>query len=112
MVVPSPATSLVLLATSRTICAPMFSNGSGSSISLATVTPSFVIVGDPHFLSRITFRPAGPRVVLTALDSFSTPARIAPRALLSYFSCLPLSGIVVPPSSYAITPRISSSRMI
>ena len=28
MVVPSPATSEVLLATSRTICAPMFSSGS------------------------------------------------------------------------------------
>src|SRR6266478_3140646 len=36
VVVPSPATSLVLEATSRTICAPMFSSGSRSSISLAT----------------------------------------------------------------------------
>jgi hypothetical protein len=31
--------SLVFWATSRTICAPMFSNLSSSSISLATVTP-------------------------------------------------------------------------
>ena len=45
VVVPSPATSLVLRATSRTICAPMFSNLSASSISLATVTPSLVIRG-------------------------------------------------------------------
>ena len=47
VVVPSPAMSLVLLATSRTICAPMFSNLSESSISLATVTPSLVIRGAP-----------------------------------------------------------------
>ena len=46
-VVPSPAMSLVLEATSRTICAPMFSNLSDSSISLATVTPSLVMRGAP-----------------------------------------------------------------
>jgi hypothetical protein len=34
VVVPSPATSEVFDATSRTICAPMFSSGSCSSISL------------------------------------------------------------------------------
>ena len=45
VVVPSPAVSLVLEATSRTICAPMFSNLSSSSISLATVTPSLVMRG-------------------------------------------------------------------
>ena len=47
VVVPSPATSLVRLATSRTICAPMFSNLSSSSMSLATVTPSLVMRGAP-----------------------------------------------------------------
>ena len=52
MVVPSPATSLVLEATSRTIWAPMFSSGSLSSISFATVTPSLVMVGPPNFFSR------------------------------------------------------------
>src|SRR5216117_3482958 len=36
--------------TSRTICAPMFSYLSLSSISLATVTPSLVIVWLPNFL--------------------------------------------------------------
>ena len=41
VVVPSPAMSLVFEATSRTICAPMFSNLSPSSISLATVTLSW-----------------------------------------------------------------------
>ncbi len=47
VVVPSPATSLVLTATSRTSWAPMFSMGSSSSTSLATVTPSLVMVGAP-----------------------------------------------------------------
>jgi hypothetical protein len=47
VVVPSPATSLVFEAASRTICAPMFSNLSESSISLATVTPSLVMRGAP-----------------------------------------------------------------
>ena len=69
VVVPSPAMSDVLLATSRTIWAPMFSNGSLNSISLATVTPSFVMVGAPNFFSRTTLRPFGPRVTLTALAS-------------------------------------------
>ena len=54
VVVPSPATSLVLVATSLVSCAPRFSKGSSSSISRATVTPSFVMVGAPHFLSRTT----------------------------------------------------------
>ena len=42
VVVPSPAKSLVFEATSFTICAPMFSNGSSNSTSLATLTPSLV----------------------------------------------------------------------
>ncbi len=66
VVVPSPALSDVFVATSFTIWAPMFSSGSESSISLATVTPSFVIVGAPNFLSMTTFRPLGPRVTFTA----------------------------------------------
>ena len=54
VVVPSPATSLVLVATSLASWAPRFSYGSSSSTSRATVTPSLVIVGAPHFLSRTT----------------------------------------------------------
>ena len=50
VVVPSPASSLVREATSFTICAPMFSNLSDSSISLATVTPSLVMRGAPKDL--------------------------------------------------------------
>src|SRR3954466_5009843 len=77
VVVPSPATSLVLLATSRTICAPMFSRLSPSSISLATVTPSLVMAGEPNFLLMTTLRPRGPRVTFTASASTFTPRRIA-----------------------------------
>src|SRR5271156_2284070 len=80
VVVPSPARSAVLEATSRTICAPMFSNLSSSSISLATVTPSLVIRGAPYDLSRMTLRPLGPRVTLTALLRMSTPRSIRSRA--------------------------------
>ena len=65
VVVPSPATSLVLEATSLISCAPMFSNGSASSISFAMVTPSFVISGAPKDLSRTTLRPFGPKVTRT-----------------------------------------------
>ena len=54
VVVPSPATSLVAVATSRTSCAPWFSNGSSISISRAMDTPSLVMVGAPNFLSITT----------------------------------------------------------
>ena len=66
VVVPSPATSEVLDATSRTICAPMFSSGSCSSISFATVTPSLVMIGAPNFFSITALRPLGPSVIFTA----------------------------------------------
>src|SRR5689334_6488044 len=88
LVVPSPALSLVLLATSRTICAPMFSYGSSSSISFATVTPSLVTVGEPNFLSRTTLRPLGPSVALTAFESFSTPLSNDCRAFSSNINVL------------------------
>src|SRR4030095_15083156 len=87
VVVPSPATSLVLDATSRTIWAPMFSRGSLSSISLATVTPSLVMTGEPNFLSRTTFRPLGPRVTFTASARRFTPRRIACRDSSPYVIC-------------------------
>src|SRR6185369_15990912 len=73
VVVPSPATSLVLVATSLTSWAPRFSYGLLSSISLAIVTPSLVIIGAPNFLARTTLRPRGPRVTLTASASAFTP---------------------------------------
>src|SRR6266566_206904 len=91
VVVPSPAVSEVLLATSRTICAPMFSRGSLRSISLATVTPSLVIVGAPNFLSRTTFRPLGPRVTFTASASWLTPRSTAWRECSPYTICFAIT---------------------
>jgi hypothetical protein len=72
--------SLVFEATSRTIWAPMFSNLSASSISLATVTPSLVMRGAPKDFSITTLRPFGPRVTFTASARISTPRSILSRA--------------------------------
>src|SRR3989338_7049007 len=87
VVVPSPATSLVLLAASFTSCAPMFSNGALSSISLATETPSWTTAGDPHFLSNATLRPRGPKVVTTAFASWLTPDKSLVLALSLKSNC-------------------------
>src|SRR2546430_17564517 len=87
VVVPSPAMSLVVLATSRTICAPMFSKRFASSISLATVTPSLVDSGEPNDLSRTTLRPRGPRVIFTVLASLSIPRWMSPRAVVPKCKC-------------------------
>src|SRR3954468_1459840 len=93
VVVPSPATSSVFVATSLRSWAPMFSNGSSSSMSRAIVTPSFVIVGAPNFLSRTTMRPFGPIVTLTASASLSMPFLRLRRAVSSKISCLAKSGV-------------------
>src|SRR5947208_8630376 len=66
----------------------MFSNGSGSSISFETVTPSLVTVGPPKDLLRITLRPVGPSVVPTAWARTSTPSSILRRAASEKRSCL------------------------
>src|SRR6266852_903443 len=79
VVVPSPAMSEVLEATSLIIWAPMFSKWSLSSISLATVTPSLVMVGLPNFLSMTTLRPLGPIVALTAEAMMFIPRSRAAR---------------------------------
>ncbi len=73
VVVPSPAMSEVLEATSFTIWAPMFASLSSSSISLATVTPSLVTVGEPQDFSMMTLRPRGPSVTLTVLARMLSP---------------------------------------
>ena len=83
VVVPSPATSSVFFATSLTSSAPILSKGSSSSISLAIETPSFVIVGAPHFFSSTTLRPFGPSVTRTASASLFMPASSARRACSS-----------------------------
>src|SRR3954465_12266079 len=94
VVVPSPAISLVLEATSRTICAPMFSNLSESSISLATVTPSLVIRGAPNLFSSTTLRPFGSSVTLTASARIVTPLSIRVRASVENLTSLAAIGAV------------------
>ena len=97
VVVPSPATSSVFLATSLTSSAPILSKGSSRSISLAMDTPSLVIVGAPHFLSSTTLRPFGPRVTRTASASLFMPVSRPRRAsswkamILAIWSIPPLA---------------------
>ena len=93
VVVPSPAASLVLVATSLTSCAPMFSKASSSSISFAMVTPSLVMSGAPNFLSRTTFLPFGPSVILTVSASLSIPACRALRASSPYLISLAIANL-------------------
>src|SRR5215213_11694823 len=107
VVVPSPATSSVLVATSLRSCAPMFSNGSSSSMSRAIVTPSFVIVGEPNFLSSTTLRPLGPMVTFTASARRSMPRFSERRAVSSKMSCL--DKVVVPPGE--AVERLSRRRL-
>ena len=80
VVVPSPAISLVLEATSDTNLAPIFSKWSSNSISFAMVTPSLVINGEPNDFSSTTLRPLGPKVTLTVSARISTPRTMAARA--------------------------------
>ncbi|MCY1247410.1 hypothetical protein D9M72_607380 [compost metagenome] len=88
MVVPSPALSFALEATSRIIWAPMFSKASSSSISLATETPSLVERGAPKDFWITTLRPFGPRVTLTASARTLTPFSILSRASVLNFTIL------------------------
>ncbi len=92
VVVPSPAIELCFEATSRTSCAPMFSNLSASSISLATVTPSLLMRGAPQDFSSTTLRPLGPSVTRTALARISTP-----RSMRSRASCENLTSLAAIP---------------
>ena len=121
VVVPSPATLLVLEATSLTIWAPIFSYESSSSISLATDTPSLVTVGLPKDFSRITLRPHGPSVTFTAAASFLTPSRIAARAsvlnaiffaAIFLISCILSSCVPEFLNSYSTIARMSDSSII
>src|SRR6202521_6426815 len=104
VVVPSPATSLVFVATSRSSCAPVFSQGSLSSISRTIVTPSLVTVGEPNFFSRTTLRPLGPSVMRTACATVSIPflrpwrastSKATAFAMSSEYSLLLLLGFAV-----------------
>jgi hypothetical protein len=73
----------------------MFSHGSSSSTSLAIVTPSFVIVGAPHFLSSTTFWPLGPSVIATVSASLSTPASRPRLASSPNFSSFEATGVLL-----------------
>ncbi len=95
VVVPSPAFSLVLLATSYRSLAPIFSYLLSSSISLAIDTPSLVIIGEPYPLSKATFRPFGPSVILTVSTSVLTPFSIS---VLASFAYLISFAMIVPPT--------------
>src|SRR5258706_6266135 len=88
VVVPSPAMSLVFWAASLSSCAPMFSKGSSSSISFATETPSWVMVGKPTWRSIDTLRPFGPRVAETAFATTFMPFLSLRRASSENTSCL------------------------
>ena len=121
VVVPSPATSEVLEATSLTICAPMFSNLSSSSISLATVTPSLVTVGAPKLFSSTTLRPLGPKRHRHGVGQNIDPLLdFLPRILrkannFGRHSCYFLQiqkFRIVRAGSASSTPRMSSSRRI
>jgi hypothetical protein len=92
VVVPSPAMSLVLVATSLASCAPRFSGWSSSSISRAMVTPSLVIVGTPNFLSMTTLRPRGPMVTFTVSARALTPRSSARLASSLYSSIFDICG--------------------
>ena len=76
----------------------MFSNLSSRSISFATVTPSFVILGEPKDLSITTFLPLGPSVTYTALASISTPLSIEFLASVLNFTIFPV--ILFPPKLF------------
>src|SRR4051794_36039528 len=84
----------------------MFSRGSRSSISLATVTPSLVMIGAPNFFSITALRPLGPSVILTASANRLTPRRIAWREFSPVTICLAI--MLLPPQSFEVF-RISRS---
>ena len=104
VVVPSPATSLVCIETSRTTCAPMFSKRSKSSISLAMVTPSRDTIGVPIGRSTIAFMPRGPRVASTAAASLPTPRASARLASPSWMICFAMVAHSLPVSAWRFPP--------
>src|SRR5579864_4659890 len=69
----------------------MFSSGSCSSISFATVTPSLVMIGAPNFFSITALRPLGPSVILTASARMLTPRRMAWREFSPVTICFAIN---------------------
>src|SRR6478735_6873248 len=58
-------------------------------------TPSLVIVGAPHFFSRTTLRPRGPRVTLTASARMFRPRSRPRRASSSNAMILAITAVVL-----------------
>jgi hypothetical protein len=77
VVVPSQASLLVFSAASLIMLAQIFSVFSSKSISLATVTQSFVTIGHQKPLSRITFLHLGHIVTFTASATISIQEKIS-----------------------------------
>ena len=69
-------------------CAPTSLNSSSRSISSATLTPSWVMVGALYFLPSATLRPLGPKVERTARAMTSTPSDSSWRASSASTICL------------------------
>ena len=111
VVVPSPASSPVLLATLLTSCAPELRKGSSSSISFATLTPSLVMRGAPNFLSITTLRPFGPRVTFTAFASASAPSRRSSRASTSYLISFAMVVSLIFCSKQVTSKRVDETEM-
>src|SRR5213594_3269813 len=82
----------------------MFSRGSRSSISLATVTPSLVMMGAPNFFSITALRPLGPSVIFTASARAFTPRKIAWREFSPVTICFAI--LVIPPDIFFCELRI------
>src|SRR6185312_444408 len=85
----------------------MFSNWSLRWISRAIVTPSLVTSGVPVIFSRMTLRPLGPRVDLTASASWSTPALSRSRASCPNFSSLATAALLTTTVSRSCAGRLS-----
>ena len=116
VVVPSPATSSVFFATSLTSSAPSFSYGSSNSMSLAMLTPSLVIVGEPHFASSTTLRPLGPNVTLTVSARMfiprSRPRRASSPKTINLAICVVLYAAVPIRDTDPVRPAMTARRTI
>src|SRR5260370_32057461 len=78
----------------------MFSSGSCSSISFATVTPSLVMIGAPNFFSITALRPLGASVIFTASARALTPRRIDWREFSPVTICFAM--ILFPPENFQV----------
>mmetsp|Transcript_89833 Transcript_89833/g.279574 ORF Transcript_89833/g.279574 Transcript_89833/m.279574 type:complete len:245 (+) Transcript_89833:1116-1850(+) len=111
VVVPSPATSLVLLATVLTSCAPTLTMGIAfSSMDLATVTPSLVTLGAPKDCSMTTFLPLGPIVTATASAKRLQPSSIKALASLPCLISLAEAKPRAPTSAKGAARRVAGAQ--